>query len=384
MRQAALMSSGVFAASILVLGAAGALKITDYRNAASVSSLANIIEGRAALAFESQYNARFPVKTLGTNLWAAIDYALFDEGRPGVVLGKEDWLFSDEEFKTYADAETRARSHLALVTWVRDELQRRGSTLLIALLPSKARVYPEHLGRRKPSAIHADLYPRLARDLIAAGVMHTDLLGALKNGKTEDAVFLRTDTHWTPWGARVAAQAIARQLTSAKLAGQGSTVYHTQTAAPQPHRGDLFSFLPLDPYFAALLPPGEQIAVPQTASAAETTSAADLFGDDKAPTVALIGTSYSANTLWNFTGALQQALREDVVNYAQQGKGPFVAMLDYLARTDLPATPPRLVIWEVPERFFPVAYDFSAYRSLLPPELALQAAVPRPGPSTGH
>lgn len=383
MRRAALASTGAFAASILALGAAAALQVVDYRGAATDRALANVVEGRAALAFESQYNARFPVKTLGTNLWAAIDYVVFDEGRPGVVLGKEDWLFSDEEFKTYSDAEPRVQTHLALVTWVRDELQRRGSTLSVVLLPSKARVYPEHLSRRKPSAIHADLYPRLARDLAAAGVMHADLLRALQNGKTEDAVFLRTDTHWTPWGARVAAREVANQLTAARLAGQGDATYHTRTDAPQPHRGDLFSFLPLDPYFAALLPPGERIAVPHTEAAEKSISAADLLGDDKIPAVALIGTSYSANALWNFTGALQEGLSEDVVNYAQQGKGPFIAMLDYLARTDLPATPPRVVIWEIPERFFPVAYDFSAYPALLPPVLTQQAMVPAQH-STGH
>jgi alginate O-acetyltransferase complex protein AlgJ len=39
-----------------------------------------------------------PIKRLGTNLWAALDFKLFNEGRPGVVLGRDQWLYSDEEF----------------------------------------------------------------------------------------------------------------------------------------------------------------------------------------------------------------------------------------------------------------------------------------------
>lgn len=378
MRQAALMSSGVFAASILGLGIAGAVKVVDFRSEqqAEVDRWESLVQGKAALAFESHYNKQFPAKTFGTNLWAAIDYSLFREGRPGVIVGQSDWLYTDEEFKTYADAQAQTQAHLALMTWVREELARRGSTLAVAVIPAKARVYPEFRGAREPATVHRDLYARIQAELARSATARADLLGALTAAKSQRPVFLRTDTHWTPWGAQVAAQEIARSLASAGLAGQGSTEFVTETQGPRPHKGDLFSFLPLDPYFAWLLPPQEEIAVRRTVAAGG--GQADLLGDTAAPAVALVGTSYSANELWNFTGALQEALREDVINYAQQGKGPFVAMLDYLQRKDLPAEPPRMVIWEVPERYFPVAYDLSAYTDMLPPELVQRETMPTP------
>ncbi|MEN8821030.1 MAG: hypothetical protein ABF271_07985, partial [Abyssibacter sp.] len=62
-------------------------------------------------------------------------------------------------------------------------------------------------------------------------------------------------------------------------------------------------------------------------------------------------TSYSADPLWHFTGALQQALGRDVVNFAEAGQGPFKPMARLLAGDDLQAAHPRLVIWEVPERY---------------------------------
>ena len=183
-------------------------------------------------------------------------------------------------------------------------------------------------------------------------------------------MFLRTDTHWTPAGANAAAQEIGRQLAAQGLAGSGTAAYKTTLAEATTYKGDLLNYLPLDPYFASMLPPGDPLAVPSTETVAD---AASLLSDST-PMVALVGTSYSANERWNFAGALQEALHEDVVNHAQEGKGPFVVMLDYLAELKAAeATPaedaepaPRVVIWEIPERYFPVTYDYSAYKAWLP------------------
>jgi alginate O-acetyltransferase complex protein AlgJ len=68
----------------------------------------------------------------------------------------------------------------------------------------------------------------------------------------------------------------------------------------------------------------------------------------------LVGTSYSANPLWNFTGALQEAFGEDVVSYATPAHGPFLPMQEYLDSADFKARAPRLVIWEMPERYLPM------------------------------
>ena len=93
------------------------------------------------------------------------------------------------------------------------------------------------------------------------------------------------------------------------------------------------------------------------ASSSSPPAGADLFGEAPAPAVVLVGTSYSANPLWNFTGALQEAFGEDVVSYATPAKGPFLPMLEYLDSADFQSAPPRLVIWEMPERYLPMRDD---------------------------
>jgi alginate O-acetyltransferase complex protein AlgJ len=60
--------------------------------------------------------------------------------------------------------------------------------------------------------------------------------------------------------------------------------------------------------------------------------------------------------LWNFEGALKEALGADVLNVANQGEGPVRPMQEYLVSETLQNTPPELVIWEIPERFINVSY----------------------------
>lgn len=357
MRPVMIFQSSLFAVLVLavaVIAAAGSRAAPFH-----VPAGADWLDGRLAKAFESHYDERFPVKTFATNVWAAIDYVLFNEGRPGVVVGEQGWLYTDEEFKTYENAHATVATHLALIPWVRDELARQGTELVVALVPSKARIYPEYLGDRRPARVHADLYARARGALADAGIAAPDLAAALSACKRSGPTFLRTDTHWTPAGARCAAEAVRAAAGAPGDAARAR--YRTRSGGAKEHRGDLFRYLPLDPHFAGLLPQAERIERLRTEPIGSA-GAGDLLGDAAPPAVVLVGTSYSADERWNLTGSLQAALQEDVVNYAALGKGPFIPMLEYLlGSSDLPA-PPRLLVWEIPERYLPMAQDLRVER----------------------
>lgn len=358
MRALTIVQSSLFAVLVLGVAAVAVGRVVPFR----LPDDADWFDGRLAKAFESHYDERFPGRTLGTNVWGAIEYLLFDEGRPGVVVGRDGWLYTDEEFKTYADAEATVATHLALIRWVRDELARQGTQLVVAVVPSKARVYPEHLGDRRPAALQARLYERAQLALRDAGIAAPDLAAALAACKRQQPAFLRTDTHWTPAGARCAALAVRGAAGIAPAAGP----YYTQTARIEEHRGDLLRFLPLDPYFAGLLPSPDLVEVRQTERAADARdAAAGLLDEVAAPRVVLVGTSYSADARWNLTGALQEALQQDVANFAAKGQGPFEPMLAYLLNSGELPTPPHLLVWEIPERFLPMAQDLRVTRDPL-------------------
>ena len=315
-----------------------------------------IIDGGVAKAFESHYEQNFPAKQLGVNLWAAIDYTLFREGRRGVVIGANDWLYTDEEFIVGDNVRTTFHANFAQIAEVRAALAKAGVALVAALVPAKARIYSEFLADRKPAEPHVDLYDELLARLAAEGIPTADLRAPLTDGKQQRQTYFRTDTHWTPWGARLAATEVARVTRVSGLAPDDDSDYETHVERTAAHRGDLCNFLPLDPYFTRLLPPREPIDITRTditrnqGTQKSSAAAADLFGDSKLPNVVLVGTSYSANPLWNFAGFLKEALRADVASYARAGAGPFKPMLAYLKSADFREHRPRLVIWEIPER----------------------------------
>ena len=321
-----------------------------------------VLNGKWAKATETQYDKQFPLKRLGTNLWAALDYKLFNEGRPGVVLGRDQWLFSDEEFKPIAKGEQYQEENLALIQGAREQLENKGVKLVLAILPAKARLYPEHLGDETPASLHSDLYQRFHASARQAGILAPELLTPLQHAKLQGQVFLRTDTHWTPMGADVVAQNLSATVAKQAPINVAPQQFITESKQPEPYKGDLTSFLPLDPLFSNLLPKPDQLQQRTTRAADEPGAGGDdaLFADTEVP-VALVGTSYSANPSWNFVGALQQALKSDVVSYAEQGHGPIEPMLKYLQSDAFKNAPPQLVIWEFPERYLPMKTNLSDF-----------------------
>ena len=347
----------IFMGLLLVLGIWSLRSFANF----STSAETTVLDGKWTKAAETHYDDEFPIKRLGTNLWAALDYKLFNEGRPGVVLGKDQWLFTDEEFDAVVNGEQNEADNLALIRGVRDALEAKGSKLVLAIVPAKTRLYPEHIGDNKPASLHVDLYQQFHAEVAKAGIVAPDLLAPLQAAKDKGQVFLRTDTHWTPMGAEVAAQQLGVTIAAkAPLEGEPEQ-FVTQAVETAPYKGDLTTFLPLDPLFSNLLPKPDELQKRST-DLAEGAAAGDdaLFADSTVP-VGLVGTSYSANPNWNFVGALKQALRSDVVNYAEDGKGPILPMLKYLQTDAFKNSAPQVVIWEFPERYLPAHNDLGEF-----------------------
>src|SRR5471032_1490513 len=135
----------------------------------NTSAETTVLNGRWTKAVETHYDAEFPIKRLGTNLWAALDFKLFNEGRPGVVLGRDQWLYTDEEFDPVANGAQNEADNLALIQGVRDALKKQGTQLVLAIVPAKTRLYPEHFGAKTPAALHTDLYQQFHEQVAQAG-----------------------------------------------------------------------------------------------------------------------------------------------------------------------------------------------------------------------
>ncbi|WP_428241448.1 alginate O-acetyltransferase [Gynuella sp.] len=343
---------------LLVMSGLGIWSVSKMTVIATPGS-GRFVDGQWRQQFEDQYTETFPVRPFATSLWAAIQYTLFSEGRQGVVVGSSDWLFSQEEFSAYADFDHRLQQQYQRIIAVRDHFRANDIDLAILIIPAKARVYSEYLGKHKPSDQQQALYPQVHEFLAAQSIVAPELLSVFIQQKVSQQLFFKTDTHWTPAGADLAATFMA--TTAAKRfpdIQSGSQQFQTEFKELLEHRGDLLNFIPLSPYFTALGPDPELLQQQQTVA---LTSDIGLFSDQRVE-VALVGTSYSANELWNFAGYLKQHLGVDLVNYAEEGHGPMLPMINYLQSDDFMDAPPRLVIWEFPERYLSMPDDLSGHR----------------------
>lgn len=150
----------------------------------------------------------------------------------GSKLDQSAWMFQGQHgYFYYGDelsgrwmnrAWNDARTAFALgAARLAAALKAQGVTLVVAPVAPRSFVTAGHLGGPARTLKAFDVngaqtfYTRLVADLRAAGVPTADLLGpALKLG---DAGVFRQDIHWTPEGARVAAQAVTATVKALKL-----------------------------------------------------------------------------------------------------------------------------------------------------------------------
>lgn len=311
-----------------------------------------VINGEWMLAWEKNLDSKVPWRTPSVNLWGGMNYRLFGGAQDGAVVGQKDWLFTNEEFQTGRKDAAELQNKVTYIKGVRDDLAKDGAQLVVALIPAKVRVYSEELGRAHVPLSQANLYADFREQLTAAGIPTPDLTADLTAAKAQGKLFFHTDTHWTPLGAEVAANAVAGTVKGLNL-DLPTAEYAVTQKAEVSRSGDLLRYIPVP---EGVGPTPDRVSEPVYTRTDE--GEGGLLGDEGIA-VTLVGTSYSADSkdnVWHFDDALAKALGTEVLNTAQEGKGPIVPMREYLNSQDREDNPPQVVVWEIPERFLRVEY----------------------------
>ena len=310
-------------------------------------SLSYVIDGEATRDLDTLYKNELPHRAASVGLFGNARYALLGAGRKGVIVGEDGWFFSAEEFKNVSSADIAAA--VDRIAEVQRDLDARGIRLVLAPLPAKSDIYAEEVPSLVRGPAMAEAYKAFAAALKDRGIVTADTRPALLAAKPFGEVFLKSDTHWSPSGAKATAEAVQ---TSLQVAGIGlpSESVTAQWQTPVSLWGDLTKFVTSPDYAPTVGLTQESVPIYRTTvnAAAE---GADIFGDETAVPVMLVGTSYSANENWSFADFLRQSLRADVVNVAKEGLGPGVPMMDLLAGAALDETTPTVVVWEFPIRY---------------------------------
>ncbi|MBH3428090.1 alginate O-acetyltransferase [Pseudomonas alkylphenolica] len=300
------------------------------------------VDGKLLRKFEQVYDKRFFLREPSVELWANAQYRLFGEGTKGVVLGKDGWLFTNQEYRVPNNLQANLDGQLAQIAEVEQQLKAHNKRLILLPLPMKVDVYAAHAARAvDPRAI--SLYDRFVAGLQARSIEVTPLRAAFLGNLAGPSLFLKSDTHWSPEGARLTAYELARQRP--ELLGDERYVSHK--VADKTVKGDLMNYIQFNHAQMAPQYGPSQIALYETLKAEQSTDA--LFADEQ-QSLLLVGTSYSKIDDWNFTGFLKEALNRDLLSVAVEARGPFEAMQQFLASDDLNNPQIDTVVWEFPLR----------------------------------
>lgn len=310
-------------------------------------SLSYVIDGGATRDLDTLYKNELPHREASVGLFGNARYALLGAGRKGVIVGEEGWFFTAEEFKGVPTKDIDDAANR--IAEVRKNLEARGIKLVVAPLPAKSDLYAEEVPSLVRSSAMADAYRDFSVALLQRGITVADTRAALLTAKPFGEVFLKSDTHWSPAGAKAAAEAIQSSLQKSGIVLQPQELT-AQWQTPVSIWGDLTKFVTSPDYAPSVGLAPESVPIYRTSVNAEA-SGTDIFGDDTTVPVMLVGTSYSANETWSFADFLRQSLRADVVNVAKEGLGPGVPMMDLLAGTALDESTPTVVVWEFPVRY---------------------------------
>jgi alginate O-acetyltransferase complex protein AlgJ len=306
---------------------------------------ATLHDGAWSRAYQAALDAASPLRGHTVALWNALDLHLFGQAPAGVVLGEGGWLFSDEEYALPADAAAVRAAWFDHVADVAASLQQDGVQLVVVLVPTKASLVDA--GQPPLPVPAARRYAEALTRLRERGIDAVDLRPTLQ--ALGESAWLRTDTHWTPAGAAAAADTVAQHLRTLDpdLVGEGDTAL--EPGGFETVEGDLVRLLELGALRARFGPTADVIE--RARLVRHDPAATDLFATVELP-VTVVGTSYAADERWNLATRLEAALRGTaVLDAAEVGRGPAGPMAAYLGGDAYRTSRPRVVVWEVPERY---------------------------------
>lgn len=368
--------SGLVLAAVLVAGGFGSLVALTGPSGErwrSTLDIAGVLDGRATAGLAALLTEQSPWSAPLAQIDSAVRWLAAGDLGPWVRRGCDNWLFLTDELVPQRNGAAEVARRAQLANAAGSWLARRGIGLVVVPVPDKSRIEAAHLCGLTRAAVVADRYPAFLAGLDPGRAVPVDLGGVLAG--LDGARYFRTDTHWNERGAEAAAQAVAAALRRQGWAPTPGTP-PVRAHAPSAERvGDLLRLAGLDRVPALWRPAGDWVS--ETRVAPIAAGGDDLLGDGMVPTLVVVGSSFARTA--GFVGFLTEALAAPVADLSRDGSGFAGALIAYLQSPAFTETPPRAIIWEMPERSLelPPSPEEQAWAAVLRGEADLAQGISR-------
>jgi len=277
-------------------------------------------------------------------------WLVFDEPGEKAFLGEDGNLFYKDDV-SYLTMPSVIEEPVNEIVAFQQDLQKRGIELLVVIVPGKPSIYPELLNSSWKNASEKPFSRSLTAldQLKSKGVHIVDLFSPFIEAKKEDGdhdyLYLETDTHWTPRGAKLAAQLIANKVRSMPIASSLPTKFYKEEPLLTERTGDVAVMTSL-PVFPT-----------QWVNAYQVKDSNDiLFKDDfRGSSILILGDSFSriyqsdAPLSAGWISHLAKELNTPLASVVSDG-GASTLVREKLARRSGVLKGKKLVIWEFVER----------------------------------
>ena len=190
--------------------------------------------------FVKYVNDRFFLRQEAVTAWAELNGTLLRSSvTEDVILGREGWLYFTPTLPDYMRSDPMTERELwcaARRLWLLQEYcEAQGAQFLFTVAPNKNTLYPDKMPASLPKGEGPSNTERLYEKLDEMEIAHLDL-AAVFRAEDGAVLYFASDSHWTSWGAALAADAILGAL------GRESA-YFTEPRTGAWHRGDLYEML---------------------------------------------------------------------------------------------------------------------------------------------
>lgn len=310
-------------------------------------------------AFEQQLEKdSVAAHTLRPWMQAARFFALRDAGEK-VLTGRDGWLFFQPGVNALTQRrrpdESSAADALAAVTHFRDALAARGIRLVVVPVPNKESIYPDRLTSRAnpPDAVLSNVAGSDTHAFLAgcesAGIECLDLFAWFSEVREEGVpLYLAQDSHWSPAGIGIAADAIVTRLAGLGIMKSGNAIFEPH-ASPVARHGDMVQML-RSPVITQRLAPE---TVPTVQIRRRDTGTP--YADDPASDVLILGDSFLRIYETDEPGSagliahLALRLGRPLASIVNDG-GASTLVRQELARRPKLLDGKKVVVWEFTER----------------------------------
>ncbi|MCI0537261.1 MAG: hypothetical protein L0Z50_18765 [Verrucomicrobiales bacterium] len=317
-------------------------------------------------------------------LFQFAQFAWLRDGGEKVLVGRGGWLFyrpgyNDMLARGTSTVHTTNDVVAAIVAW-RDALAARGLQLLVVPVPNKESIYPDQLTRRVApgqTVMSATTRGLLAR-LKSVNVECMDFFALFAEARTNPAavgaaqLYLAQDSHWSPAGVKLAAQAVAGRLIDRGWAEPGTTEYRERAASVE-RLGDVLQMLQS--------PAVERRATPEKVPCIQVLRAdtGQPYQDDASSEVLVLGDSFlriyqqDEPGSAGFMAHLAKELKQPLTSLVSDGGASTLVRQELFRRPALLRNK-RVVVWEFIERDIRLGTEGWQHVPLPPKQSAPQTA----------